>query len=352
MLTVEVRPSLRMVQQIAAIERFCGSWDRLSQSAVLASDHNARVALLQGVCGIADLDQSSSPAVTRCASELSRALQLELRAGPHTRNGVHKTKSSSPIDEALRGLSGAHEFHFELDSQSIQQIYGIISRDAVGSERDLSYFRSTSIRFLSPSNESVFPTVSGFLVEQRLQELIDWTAQELDAGRFHPLLVIGVFHLLFLQISPFPQHNHSVALTLSWQLLKAHGYSFVAYRHFAPIFSDTSTQYFSSLRQAEKTAGGNWSTLNIWLEYFFGCLASCCKDLNRKSEKSSKASRLSAVQRDIIDVIRENGSATREVIVSTTGINLSTVKYNLSVLSTNGHLTRHGGGRTTSYSLL
>ena len=198
----------------------------------------------------------------------------------------------------------------------------------------------------------IFPTVSPFLVEQRLEELLEWARHELEDGQFHPLFVIGTFHLLFLQIHPFPTANHRLALILLWRLLDAHGYSYVRYSHFAPEIASRSKQYFAALRQAEKTAYGNWSTLNIWLEFFLDMLVLASQNLLTLTERTVSSARLSSVQRRIIDVIKSSGSATREKIVTETGINLSTVKYNLSVLASRGHLKRDGGGRSTSYRLL
>lgn len=91
---------------------------------------------------------------------------------------------------------------------------------------------------------------------------------------------------------------------------------------------------------------------NIWLETFLDCLLDSSQRLISVGEQRAEGLRLTAVQKQIIGVVRSYGSATRERIATESGINLSTVKYNLSVLATRGHLKREGGGRTTSYRLV
>lgn len=260
----------------------------------------------------------------------------------------------------LKSLVSAHLAPAEFDLDGIVQLLNLITdenhqiKTTTGA---VPRYRKSATYFTAPGlgtqgDEVVFPTVSPFLIEQRVTELMEWARHELEEGNFHPLFIIGTFHLLFLQIHPFSTANHRLALLLLWRLLDAHGYGFVRYSHFAPEMNDRSRQYFSALRQAERTACGNWSTLNIWLELFLDTLILASNRLMDVSERHVSSSRLTSVQRKIIDVIKSNGTATREKIVNETGINLSTVKYNLSVLASKGHLKRDGGGRTTSYRVL
>jgi len=346
MLKFEMRTSPRLVQQVGIIERFSGMWERLSQSEIMASESAQELALLRGAEACLRLD-SSSPA------GLSKFIEVQASI-PNGGDGADE-----PLANPMHALIQAHTQPADFNLSGICELWALIAKGRVFEESEpLSMLvRKTGVYLTAPEiglrgDERVFPAVSPFLIEQRLAELLEWTEHELGEGVFHPLFIIGTFHLLFLQIMPFPTANHRLALVLLWRLLEQHGYGFVRYSHFAPEIEQRSKQYFSALRQAEKTAYGNWATLNMWLEFFLDALVLASQNLLEKSQRDEHAARLTNVQRKIIDVIKSSGSATREKIVTETGINLSTVKYNLSILASRGHLKRDGGGRSTSYRLL
>lgn len=255
-------------------------------------------------------------------------------------------------DSNFQALLKAHSEDTDWSLEGIVKLYSAISPSGTETNID-SILRSKATYFFAPalngSDEMVFQTVAPFLIRRRTEQLLAWLEQELESESQHPLIVIGCFHLLFLQIHPFPAANHRLSLTLLWKLLVENGYDFVAFEPLARQFSERSAQYFSALRQAEKTAGNTWSSINIWLEFFVESLLACATSLIQQSERRAQHAGLTPVQKQIVDVVKNYGSVSREAIVSETGINLSTVKYNLSVLSERGHLTREGGGRSTSY---
>ncbi len=352
MLKLEMRTSPRLVQQIGAIERFAGVWERLAQSDVVASDKAQQSAIARGAEACMQLD-ATSPAGLALLIEVERVGNGPTFISQAEPSAIGSEEAFQPLNAAIN----AHLAPAEFDASGLNELFEVLTGGKPVGGVDGFVLRRSATFFTAPvsgprGDEVVFPTVSPFLVQQRLDELLEWARHELEDGQFHPLFVIGTFHLLFLQIHPFPTANHRLGLILLWRLLDAHGYSYVRYSHLAPELASRSKQYFAALRQAEKTAYGNWSTLNIWLEFFLDMLVHASQHLLAVTERTVSNARLSQVQRRIIDVIKSSGSATRERIVTETGINLSTVKYNLSVLASRGHLRRDGGGRSTSYRLL
>ena len=327
----EFRPNSRIVNQIALLERRCGRWDNFLESGPLDSS-----SLLAG-CRAAFMMDTSSP------SELS----------------IYFGKSTSTVfrinekPDVFTRYVNAHAEVLHFDRLTVESLYDTIE----ASDTNQTRYRNSATYFLAPSfgegeNEIVFPTVSSFLLEHRLEELVNWTKRELALMRFHPLVVIAGFHLLFLQIHPFRTANHRLAFLLSWQLLFQHGFRFVANTHFAPQIVNRREEYFKSLRQAEKTAYGNWSTLNVWLEFFLDILLETSKNvIDTLEQKNSENFALSKTQRRILETVRSRGTITKEQIVSETGITSSSVKYNLGILTSKGQLKRLGNGKATSYSL-
>ena len=354
----DIRPNLRLVQQVARIERFCGAWERLSQSTAIASNQLEVHALQWGSISALALDSSTPPSLALMLAKLFG----EEGAGTAFYSDSLAENTSLPTgldDPALEQYIRAHALEFQISSQGVHQLYsrvtgaGVVDFDAADAfDQATTCFRKGTVQFLSPSMEAIFPTVPAFLIEQRLFDLLEWTSAELERGVIHPLFVIGTFYLLFLQVHPYPTANHRLAQLMAWNLLEENEFAFVRFAHFSPVLLARRKQYFNALRQAEKTAFGNWSTLNIWLDFFLDTLIETTENLWQSCRRDEQLARLSGIQRQIIEVIKEHGSVTRERIATETGINLSTVKYNLSVLSERGHLRRQGGGRTTSYTVL
>ena len=359
----EFRPSLGLLQQIATIERATGHWERLSMSPAFASDELFNSALISGSKAILALDGAASLG-------LGNQIQIENLSATDGSAQGSDSHEFGQVDPGLleAPLVAAHKLEAPFSIQGIEYLWELISggqnnssvmefdewaKSAITGTR----YRHQNCSFLVPmigqsTNEVVFSTVPPFLISQRLEALVNWTNNELRAGLIHPIVVIGTFHLLFLQIHPFSTANHRLSLILAWRLLDDIGYSFVRNSHFAPWLSSRSKNYFSALRQAEKTAQTNWSTLNIWLELFADSLREASESVLSDGEKQTEARRLTFVQKRIIEVVKNHGSVSRDKIVNETGINLSTIKYNLSVLADKGHLKRDGGGRGTSYTIL
>jgi hypothetical protein len=351
MIDIELRPSLRIVKRIAEIERFAGSWDRSSLQTTPAFDEMSNEALLLGAKSMIVLDSTSPASLLMLTADLQRTYNqsfiVEKSVGPEINPEAADYREKDTESAELVRLAALHHTNAAFDLPGINRLYAALVF------ADPHQYRTQSAYFLTPENEVVFPTVSAYMVEQRLTELADWVNQELEKRAVHPLLVIGAFHLLFLQVCPFPAANHRLCLLLVWRLLAATNYSFIRYCHLAPLLLQRSKQYFGALRRAEKTAfPGNWSSLNIWLEFFLDTVLAVTEELPDSTEKQLGKTRLSSVQKRIMEVVASSGSATRDRVANETGINLSTVKYNLSVLAARGHLKRHGGGRTTSYSVM
>lgn len=315
----QLRPTLSMLRAIASIERSAGNWDRLALNNAVTTE------------------RARSSALQRC---VNATLALE-------------RTTSEPPETLRRLLSAAYQCEFKLSLLDIQDLYRTLTATSEDAEIPL---RSGPQPFERPDlavghSPLVFRTISPFLIEQRFSDLLSWTEGEFEHDTLHPLMIIGVFHLCFLQISPFPKLNHCMALVVSKHLLVRFGYDFI---ELAPLTSALATdkdRYFAALRKAEKTAGGDWSTINAWFEVFFGALSSCAEMLVSREAMNLDKRRLNQVQQRIIEIVKIHGPVSRDSIAQKSGINVSTVKYNLGVLSKRGHLKREGGGRATSYTV-
>lgn len=204
----------------------------------------------------------------------------------------------------------------------------------------------------SSNPENIFNTIPPFLVRGRLDELLSWFSQELENNKNHPLLVLGCFHLLFLQLSPFSSANHLISCLILQQLLVRYGYLALGYYPIATYFIQHQASYLRALKQAERTANSSWETLNIWLDFFLRAVLENTNLALKQVFKRRNQELLTVTQKEILQTIKALGSATRDQIAQDTGAKPTTVKYNLGVLCERGYLKRIGAGRTTNYQAL
>ncbi len=319
MLNVHIRPTLSLLRLVSSIERVIG--EHSGKNPDFLASNLSENELLQSATSLINLDISLGSFDSNKNLTLSETVK-NLQIAKGTNN-----LSRSSIDDYFRTLIDC--------SPSVP----------------INYRQSPS-EFNAVGNATgLFKTVAPFLIIKRLEELIDWTNEELAKGEIHPMIVCAVFHLLFLQISPYRLGNHTVSLICVWHLLNISGYTLFHYQHLAPYFENESSAYFTSIRQAEKTIYGDWSTLNLWLEFFLKVSDEALTNLKNTLDENLEHSRLTPVQKDIISTIGIHGSITRERVAQKTSINLSTVKYNLGVLTERGFIERLGAGRTTSYKV-
>jgi len=62
-----------------------------------------------------------------------------------------------------------------------------------------------------------------------MKELIGWTRTALNEQSLHPLLVIAIFTVVFLEIHPFQDGNGRLSRVLTTLLLMRSGYAYVPY---------------------------------------------------------------------------------------------------------------------------
>lgn len=340
MLDIEIKPSLRVVQLLARIERFCGGWSRFSNNALLTSDEQQIAATVRAIAALCELEEA--------VPSQSRYFARELRLNSTPPTSLSELLVATRGQPLLANIVHALSLRCSFERADISYINAMV----LSGGQSPAMLRNNTTRFRTANGEMVFPTTAAFLVESRFEEILAWSSDALENGEIHPLLVLGVTHLLLLQLAPFADYSHATVLLLLGQQLIAHGYEFARYAHPAEAFAQEADSYYNSLRLAEKTAGESWASLCGWLEFYLAALLRSCASLEQQSETAGKYSRLSAIQQDILEVVRSNGSATRDLIVTRTGINTSTVKYNLTLLASIGVLKRNGGGRTTSYTVL
>ena len=198
----------------------------------------------------------------------------------------------------------------------------------------------------------VFETATPFETPRLMKELVNWVAQERDTAQLHPLLIISVFVVVFLEIHPFQDGNGRLSRVLTTLLLLQAGYAYVPYSSLESVIEVNKEAYYLALRQTQgsiRTATPNWQP---WLVFFLRSLAEQVRRLEKKVERERIVlAALPELSLQIMDFTREHGRITMAGAVKLTGANRNTLKQHFRALVEQGHLQTQGQGRGAWYGL-
>jgi Fic family protein len=198
----------------------------------------------------------------------------------------------------------------------------------------------------------VFETATPFDTPRLMTEVVDWARGELESRRLHPLLVIAIFVVVFLEIHPFQDGNGRVSRILTTLLLLRAGYAYVPYSSLESVIEHSKEGYYLALRQTQgtiRTGAPNWQP---WVLFFLRALQQQMKRLAKKVEREKIV--LSAIPElsvKILEYAREHGRVTIGEIATLTGTSRNTLKQHFRQLLEKGHLVMHGRGRGAWYGL-
>ena len=198
----------------------------------------------------------------------------------------------------------------------------------------------------------VFETATPFETPRLMTELIDWYADARRRRQLHPLLLIAVFTVVFLEIHPFQDGNGRLSRVLTTLLLLQSGYAYVPYSSLESVVEHSKEGYYLALRQTQATIRGPAPNWEPWLLFFLRSLDQQKRRLAAKIEREKIVmTALPALSVQIVDQARSHGRVTMGEMIRLTGASRNTLKEHLAALVEKRHLARHGTGKGTWYAL-
>ena len=198
----------------------------------------------------------------------------------------------------------------------------------------------------------VFQTASPFDTPRLMTELVAWVNQERETARLHPLLIIALYVVVFLEIHPFQDGNGRLSRALTTLLLLQAGYAYVPYSSLESVVEASKEAYYLALRQTQgtiRTEAPNWQP---WLLFFLRSLAEQVRRLEKKVEREKiVVAVLPTLSLQIVEFAREHGRITMAEAIKLTGASRNTLKQHFRALVARNHLEQHGSGRGVWYGL-
>lgn len=198
----------------------------------------------------------------------------------------------------------------------------------------------------------IFHTATPFDTPKFMNDFVEWTNSELAKKELHPLLVIGIFVVTFLQIHPFQDGNGRLSRALTTLLLLKQGYAYVPYSSLERVIEENKDAYYLALRRGQaELEGEKPGGMEDWLLFFLRSMQKQKAALEKKLADELVAAKLPQLSLQIIELIRNRGPTSISEAVSTTGANRNTVKVHFRRLVDDGHLVAQGVGRGVRYRM-
>ena len=198
----------------------------------------------------------------------------------------------------------------------------------------------------------VFETATPFDTPRRMTELVAWLKDARELGRLHPLLIVAVFIVTFLEIHPFQDGNGRLSRILTTLLLLQAGYIYVPYSSLESVIEQSKDNYYLALRQTQQSIHTETPNWQPWLLFFMRALQQQKRRLAAKVEREKGSlALLPQLAVKVLDYVRDHGRVTTRDMVREFGASPNTLKTTFSSLVKKGLLVRHGGGRSIWYCL-
>jgi Fic family protein len=345
--TATLQITSELLSLVAGIDEFKGAWRALGTLAPDRLSALLRVATIESIGSSTRIEGSKLS--DRDVERLLSNLQIQKFAGRDEQEVAGCAKVMEMVFTSWQDIA--------LNENRIEQLH----RDLlIHSEKDAwhrgKYKTSTNSVVAFDENGKqlgvVFKTATPFDTPRLMTELVTWFNEQRAIGQVHPLLLIGVWVVVFLEIHPFQDGNGRLSRVLTTLLLLQAGYAYAPYSSLESVVEQSKESYCLALRQTQGTIRSEVPDWQPWILFFLRSLAEQVKRLNRKIEREKLVlATLPELSLQIVEFAREHGRVTMADAIRLTGSNRNTLKQHFRALVQRNQLGVHGAGRGAWYEI-
>ena len=342
--TLQITPE--MLALVAEIDEFKGAWRALG---TLAPE---RLSALRRVATIESIGSSTRIEGSRLSDREVEQLLSNLEIQSFGSRDEQEVAGYAQLMETVF----ASWAEITVTENHIKQLHRDLLCFSNKDERHRGAYKTTSnsvAAFDADGNKVgvVFETASPFETPRRMAELVDWLDQA-QKGELHPLIVIGMFVVVFLEIHPFQDGNGRLSRVLTTLLLLRAGYAYVPYSSLESVIEQSKEDYYLALRRTQGTIRTEAPDWTPWLTFFLKALQRQMRRLGEKVERERLLlAKLPDLSIQILHHARDHGRITIADAVTVTGASRNTLKGHFKTLCERELLVLHGQGRGAWYSL-
>ena len=220
--TASIQITPEILNLVASIDEFKGAWRALGTLAPDRLSALLRVATIESIGSSTRIEGSRLS--DRDVERLLNKLQIQKFSTRDEQEAAGYAKVMALVSTSRQDIA--------LTENHLKQLH----RDLlVHSEKDARHCGNykTSTNSVVAFDESgkqlgvVFETATPLETPQLMSELVAWFVAEREARHLHPLLLIGICVVVFLEIHPFQDGNGRLSRVLTTLLLLQSGYAYV-----------------------------------------------------------------------------------------------------------------------------
>ncbi len=343
--TIQITPEI--LSLIARIDEFKGAWRALGTLAPERLSALRRVATIESI--------GSSTRIE--GSKLSDRDVAQLLSNLEIRSFATRDEQEVAGYAELMDLVFSSWQDLPFTENHIKQLHQILLRYSEKDTRHRGNYK-TNANNVAAFDETgvqigiVFQTASPFDTPRLMTDLVAWVNQERETARLHPLLIIALCVVVFLEIHPFQDGNGRLSRVLTTLLLLQAGYAYVPYSSLESVVEQSKEAYYLALRQTQGTIRTQTPDWQPWLLFFLRSLAAQVVRLEKKVEREKIVlASMPELSLQIVEFAREHGRVTIGEAIRLTGAGRNTLKQHFRSLVARGTLNQHGGGRGVWYDL-
>jgi Fic family protein len=343
--TLQITPDI--LSLIARIDEFKGAWQALG---TLAPE---RLLALRRVATIESIGSSTRIEGSKLTDREVERLLSNLAIKSFDSRDEQEVAGYAELMDLV--FSSWQDIPF--NENHIKQLHQVLLRHSEKDARHRGQYKTNSNSVAAFDENGiqigiVFETATPFDTSRLMAELVSWVNDERGKGHLHPLLIIAIFVVVFLEIHPFQDGNGRLSRGLTTLLLIQAGYAYVPFSSLESVIELNKEAYYLALRQTQgtiRTEEPNWQP---WLVFFLQSLAEQVRRLEKKviREKIVLAA-LPELSLQIVEFAREHGRITMMDAIKLTGTSRNTLKQHFRDLTQRNHLEQHGSGRGVWYGL-
>lgn len=343
--TIQITPEILTL--IAKIDEFKGAWRALGS---LAPD---RLSALRHVATIESIGSSTRIEGSKLSDREVERLLSNLQIKHFATRDEQEVAGYAELMELV--FSAWQDIPFT--ENHIKQLHQILLQHSEKDARHRGNYKTNPNHVVALDENGaqigvVFQTATPFDTPRLMTELLNWVQAERATARLHPLLIIALCVVVFLEIHPFQDGNGRLSRALTTLLLLQTGYAYAPYSSLESIIEQNKEAYYLALRQTQGTIRNDTPNWQPWLVFFLRSLAEQVKRLEKKVEREKIVlAALPELSLQIVEFAREHGRITIGEAIKLTGASRNTLKQHFRALVERGHLNQHGSGRGVWYEL-
>ena len=332
---------------ISEIDEFKGSWRAIN---TLSPD---RLSLLKKVATIKSIASSTRIEGVKLSDEQVETLLSKVRRKSFKNRDEQEVVGYSDVMDLI--LENFEDL--KLTENHIKQLHSILLKHSSKDIRHRGEYKKLNNHVVAIDSKGkeigiVFKTATSFETPMKMADLIEWANKALELRISHPLIVVGIFVVVFLAIHPFQDGNGRLSRIITNLLLLKLGYSYIQYSSLESVIEHNKDLYYKNLRDCQITLDSKKPKFENWILFFLKSLKKQKDNLEKKikSEKILQEN-FDDLHLEILKILKSHKRLAISDIQRLTKANRNTLKVKLRGLVEMKKVKRFGKNRGVVYEI-